>query len=102
MIKGLTQEQYMSLPVTSLHYPCDVCKKRGDYGSLMRDFKDYTLESDGTITTLENYTALYLCGICHWQMTCDYQALEKEAKRRGGKGFDEKEPGMRGTEEYVH
>ena len=81
MITGLTEEQYNSLPVTSLHYPCDKCDKRHDYGSLMRDVADYSLVN-GDITAKPLYTALYLCSGCHWQMSCEYRSMERAGARQ--------------------
>jgi DNA-binding XRE family transcriptional regulator len=81
MISGLTQEQFTSLPVTSLHYPCDTCGKKRDYGSLMRDISDYSVV-DGEIIEKEASTALYLCSGCHWQMTCEYRHLERECRNQ--------------------
>jgi len=79
MINGLTQDQFIHLPPTSLHYPCDKCGKRGDYGNLMRDISDYSLDY-GKMVAKEMYTALYLCGACHWSMTCEYRSMERAEK----------------------
>jgi DNA-binding XRE family transcriptional regulator len=77
VITGLTEEQFNNLPVTSLHYPCDKCGKRRNYGSLMRDIADYILQ-DGEITEKAMHTALYLCSACQWQMTCEYTKLDSD------------------------
>lgn len=84
-IHGLTEEQFTALPAMSLYLPCDACSKQGEYGRLLRDIKDYALSDDGTVTSTASHTALYLCSWCHWEMTCRYSQLEKEAKQRKGK-----------------
>lgn len=81
MITKLTEEQFHNLPPMSLHCPCDKCGKQYDYGRLMRDINDYSLE-DGEIISQPLHTALYLCGACHWTMTCDYSHMEGEQQHQ--------------------
>lgn len=81
MITGLTEDQFRNLPTTSLHYPCDKCGKRRDYGSLIRDIGDYCIV-EGQVIEKESHTALYLCSACQWQMSCEYSRLDKEEKRQ--------------------
>ncbi len=81
MIVGLTEEQFSNLPPLAPHYPCDKCDKRHDSVRLMRDITDYSLQ-DNKITEKTMHMALYLCGICHWQMTCEYIKLDKDLTKR--------------------
>jgi DNA-binding XRE family transcriptional regulator len=77
MIAHLTENQFFSLPSTSLHYPCDKCNKQKGYGTLIRDIADCCL-IDGEIVTQEAFTALYLCNDCHWQVTCEYTQMKRD------------------------
>jgi DNA-binding XRE family transcriptional regulator len=81
VIAGLTEEQFNNLPPVALHYPCDKCDKRHDSGRLIRDIADYGLQ-DGEVTEKTMHTALYLCGACHWQMTCEYTKLDKDLAKQ--------------------
>lgn len=79
MISNLTEQQFRSLPTVALRYPCDGCGLTRDYGTLARALEDYR-QPDGTLGTQGKvtYTALYLCSVCHWRLSCEVAYLERQ------------------------
>lgn len=75
----MTEAEFRALPT----YKHAICRcGREDRLSLMQDIYDY-------INGRTYLTPLYLCGACHWQMTCEYWSWERFFKREFGVSDEE-------------